>query len=371
MEIDKLLKSMVKKNISDLHFKVGSPPRFRLNGELHSVDSGKLTKEDLEKLVNLFINDEQKEKFAGEKEIDVSYELLDVCRFRANIYKQKGTPAISLRIIPAKPRSFAELNLPVKVFEKLCGVKRGLILLSGVTGAGKTTTLNAMVNYMNERFSYNIVTMEDPIEFFHQDKKSSISQREIGTDTLSFSAALEHALRQNPDVICVGEMKTPETIAAGLVAAETGHLVLSTIHTVDTVQTISRIVDLYPPHLQQPVRQQLANVLKAVVAQRLLPRIDAEGRIPADEILILTSLIKKLILEGATDKIYKALEGGKYYGMQTFDESLFSLYKSGKIGIEEALENSTNPDELMLAIKGVKSGAGPELKSRDIVIERE
>lgn len=372
MDIDRLLKSMVTENISDLHFKVGAPPRFRLNGQLHSVASGKLTEEDIQNFADYFMNEEQKERFSRQKELDVSYELPGVCRFRANIYKQKGTIALSLRVIPSEPESFEELNLPVKILEKLCAVRRGLILLTGITGAGKTTTMNAMINYMNEKFSYNIITVEDPIEFFHHDKKCSISQREVGSDTNSFTAALEHVLRQNPDVVAIGELKTPETINACLIAAETGHLVLSTIHTVDTVQTVNRIVDLYPPHLQQPVRQQLANVLKAIVAQRLLSRIDREGRVPADEIFIVTSLVKKLILEGATEKLYKTLEEGAYYGMQTFDQGLLSLYKAGKISIENALENSTNPDELMLAIRGVKSGGGvSEVKPRDIIIEPE
>lgn len=372
MDIGKLLKSMVKESISDLHFKAGAPPRFRLNGQLHSVGLEKLTAENVQNLADYFMNEEQKEKFSRQKELDISYELPDVCRFRANIYKQKGTVALSLRVIPSEPKTFAELNLPVKILEKLCNVKRGLILLTGITGAGKTTTMNAMISYMNEKFTYNIITVEDPIEFFHQDKKSSISQREIGSDTNSFTTALEHVLRQNPDVVVIGELKTPETINACLIAAETGHLVLSTIHTVDTIQTVNRIVDLYPPHLQQPIRQQISNTLKAIVAQRLLPRIDREGRVPADEMFIVTSLVKKLILEGATEKLYRALEEGSYYGMQTFDQGLLSLYKAGKISMEDALENSTNPDELMLAIRGVKSGGGvSEVEPRGIIIEPE
>jgi len=353
MNINELLKLMIKSGISDIHFKANSPPLIRIYGKLYSTEFDKFTPKHIEELANTIMNEEQKKIFQQENELDMSYSIDGVSRFRVNIYKQRNSLALSLRVIPPKLKTFEELNLPVDVLKKLCSEPRGLILIAGVTGAGKTTTLNAMIDYINENYSYNIVTVEDPIEYYHKDKKSSISQREVGADTKSFKNALKYVLRQDPDVVVIGEMREFEAISAGITAAETGHLVLSTIHTIDTVQTIDRIIDSYPPHQQNQVRIQLSNVLRAIIAQRLCYRDDIEGRIPATEILVGTSLVRKLILENKTADLYKAMEHGDYYGMRTFDQDLHRLFKEKKISMEEANDKATNPEDLMLKLKGI------------------
>jgi twitching motility protein PilT len=253
-----------------------------------------------------------------------------------------------------KVKSFEELNLPVEALKKLSSESRGLILVAGVTGAGKTTTMNAMLDYINENFCHNIVTVEDPVEYYHKDKKSSISQREVGLDTKSYAKALKYALRQDPDVVVIGEMRDFEAVSSAITAAETGHLVLSTIHTMDASQTIDRIIDSYPPHQQASVRSQLANIIKGIVAQRLVTTKDGQGRLPATEILLGTSMVKKLIAEGKLGEVYKTIEQGSYYGMHTFDNDLVEMYKKGLITVEEALDKATNPDDMTLNLKGIE-----------------
>ncbi|MFH1380521.1 MAG: type IV pilus twitching motility protein PilT [bacterium] len=358
MNVNELLQLMIKRGISDIHFKAASPPIIRVNGKLVSTNFEHFTPKHIHDLAYSLMSAQQQAIFELENELDMSYAVDGVSRFRVNIYRQRNTVALTLRVVPLKIRRFEELNLPVNVIQKLAEESRGLILIAGITGAGKTTTMNSMVDYINELFTYNIVTVEDPIEFYHKDKKSTISQREVGSDTKSFKQALKHILRQDPDVVVIGEMREFEAISAGITAAETGHLVLSTIHTMDAVQTIDRIVDSYSPHQQPQVRAQLANVLKGIVAQRLLISSDGESRYPAAEILICTSLIRKLILEGKSQEIYKNMEQGDYYGMQTFDQDLYRLYRKGKITLEEALENATNPDDLMLKIRGIGAESG-------------
>ncbi|PKM92864.1 MAG: type IV pili twitching motility protein PilT [Elusimicrobia bacterium HGW-Elusimicrobia-4] len=353
MNVPELLQTMLKKNISDIHFKVGSPPSIRINGKLVSTGFENFTAKHIEEIVYGLLNKEQKEIFDAEDEIDMSYGLEGVSRFRVNIYRQRGTVALTLRVIPFKVKTFEELNLPANILKKLAEEPRGLILFAGITGAGKTTTMNAVVDYINENFAYKIVSIEDPIEYFHKDKKSFISQREIGADTKSFGRGLKYVLRQDPDVVCIGEMRDFEAISAGLTAAETGHLVLSTIHTMNAIQTIDRIVDAYPPHQQHQVRIALSNVVKGIIAQRLISTISGDIRLPATEILIGTSLVRKNIAEGKSHEIYKLIEQGEYYGMQTFDQDIIKLYKDKKITLEDALENATNPDDLMLKIKGI------------------
>ncbi|HAX61754.1 MAG TPA: type IV pili twitching motility protein PilT [Elusimicrobia bacterium] len=353
MNVPELLQTMLKKGISDIHFKVGSPPSIRINGKLVSTGFESFTSKHIEEIAYGLLSKEQKEIFNAEDEIDMSYGLEGVSRFRVNIYRQRGTVALTLRVVPLKVKTFEELNLPANILKKLAEEPRGLILFAGITGAGKTTTMNAVLDYINENFAYKIVTIEDPIEYFHKDKKSFISQREVGADTKSFGRGLKYVLRQDPDVVCIGEMRDFEAISAGLTAAETGHLVLSTIHTMDTVQTMDRIVDAYPPHQQHQVRIALANVVKGIIAQRLIPTIKGDVRIPATEILIGTSLIRKNISEGKSSEIYKLMEQGEYYGMRTFDNDIIKLYKDKIITLEDALENATNPDDLMLKIKGI------------------
>src|SRR3989339_1621535 len=354
MNTNELLKLVVKAGISDIHFKADSPPLIRLYGKLMSSEFDNFTAKQIEELAYSFLTKEQKEKFEADEELDVSYGVEGVSRFRINVYRQRNTIALTLRVVPVKIKNFTELNLPEETLKKIVGCSRGLILVTGVTGAGKTTTMNSILDYINASFSSNIITVEDPIEFYHKDKKSSISQREVGTDTKSYPKALKHILRQDPDVVVIGEMRDYEAICAAITTAETGHLVLSTIHTIDTVQTIDRIIDSYPQHQQGPVRSQLAYVLKGIVAQRLVLRKDGEGMIPATEVLIGTSLMRKMLAEGKLAEAYKAMEQGSYYSMHTFDQSLFSLFKDGKITIEEALDKSSNPDDLMLKLRGIE-----------------
>jgi twitching motility protein PilT len=353
MNITELLQTMLKKGISDIHFKADSPPSIRINGKLISTGFENFTVKHIEEIANGLMNKEQKERFEAEDEIDMSYGVENISRFRINIYRQRGTIALTLRVIPVKVKTFEELNLPGRILRKLSEESRGLILFAGITGAGKTTTMNSVIDYINEKFAYKIVTIEDPIEYFHKDKKSFISQREVGADTKSFGKGLKYVLRQDPDVVCVGEMRDFEAISAGISAAETGHLVLSTIHTMDAVQTIDRIIDAYPPHQQHQVRLSLANILKGVIAQRLIPTADGDTRVPATEILIGTSLVRKNIADSKSSEIYKLMEQGEYYGMNTFDQDIIYLYKEKKITLEEAVDSATNPDDLMLKIKGI------------------
>src|SRR3989339_1153239 len=276
MNTNELLKLVVKAGISDIHFKADSPPLIRLYGKLMSSEFDNFTAKQIEELAYSFLTKEQKEKFEADEELDVSYGVEGVCRFRINVYRQRNTIALTLRVVPVKIKNFTELNLPEETLKKIVGCSRGLILVTGVTGAGKTTTMNSILDHINANFSYNIITVEDPIEFYHKDKKSSISQREVGIDTKSFKNALKYVLRQDPDIVVIGEMREYEAIGAGITAAETGHLVLSTIHTIDAVQTIDRILDTYPEHQQHQARIQLSNVLRGVVAQRLC--VSADGK---------------------------------------------------------------------------------------------
>lgn len=353
MNINELLQVMVKTGISDIHFKAGSAPLIRIYGKLISTNYDNFSAKNIEDLANTLMSPEQKAKFDQDGELDMAYSVDGVSRFRVNIYRQRGTIAVTLRVVPFQVRSFEELNLPVQTLQKLSSEPRGLVLIAGVTGAGKTTTLNSMLDYINSNYACNIITIEDPIEFYHYDKQASISQREIGSDTKSFKEALKHVLRQDPDVIAIGEMREFEAVAAGITAAETGHLVLSTIHTIDTVQTIDRIIDMYPQHQQRQIRTQLANVIKGIVAQRLCTQIDLQGRIPATEVLIGTPLVKKLILENKTTELYKAIETGEYYSMHSFDQDIYRLYREKKISLEEAVDKATNPEDLMLRLKGI------------------
>jgi len=288
--------------------------------------------------------------------MDISYAVPGLSRFRVNVYRQKGSIALSLRVVPLEIKAFEPLNLPTEALTKLASSTRGLILVAGITGSGKTTTLNALLDHINKSYAYNIITIEDPIEYFHTDIKSSIAQREVGSDTETFRKALKHILRQDPDVVVLGEMRDHESIQAGITAAETGHLVLATIHTMDAAQTMDRLLESYMANEQAAARVRIANVLKGIVGQRLLESADGKQRYPATEILAVTSLVRKLLMDGKTHEIHKAMEQGQFYGMHTFDQDILRLFNEKKVTMEEALDAATNPDDLTLKLKGMGGG---------------
>ncbi len=356
MNINDLLKIAVERKASDLHLKVGSHPVIRVDGDLMSLSELKrLMQEDTIAMAFSIMNARQKQRFKEEFELDIAYSVPGLGRFRCNVFQQRGAVGLVLRVIPARIQSIRELMLPT-VMEKICEERRGMILCTGTTGSGKSTSLAAMIDYINSTRTEHIMTIEDPIEFLHRDKKAIVNQREIDVDTRAFAPALRSALRQDPDVILVGEMRDYETIETALLAAETGHLVFSTLHTLDATETINRIISVFPPHHQKQIRIQLGQVLKAVVSLRLLPRADGIGRVPAVEVLISTPYIRDCIENKDKTKYIReqiAL-GTSQYGMQTFDQSLYQLYKSGLITLDEAMRRASNPDEFKLKIQGVQ-----------------
>lgn len=358
VSLDDILRGALRVRASDVHLKAGSSPALRVDGRLVFVKGAPvLTQSFLKEISNNIMNDWQKEKFDKTLEADLAYNLPGMARWRVNIYQQRGALAMSMRAIPHEIKNFKQLNLP-PIMEKISQEERGLILVTGTTGSGKSTTLSAMVDYMNVNRSSHIITIEDPLEFVHRDKKSFISQREIGIDSMSFSNSLRASLRQDPDILLVGEMRDLETIEIALLAAETGHLVLSTLHTLDAQETVNRILAIFPVNQQNQVRYQLAQVLKAIISQRLVPRADGKGRVVAQEILIATSRLRECVADPEkTMEIRTAIEEGNlHYGMQTFDQCLFNLYRSSHISYDEALRQASNPGDLALRIKGVTTG---------------
>ena len=356
-QINKLLKTAMAQNASDVHIKVGSPPIMRVNGELAPMASAnKISQEDALKIAFSVMSPGQREIFKKKNDIDLAYSIPGLGRFRCNAFVQRGAVGIVFRVIPMRIPTIEELQLP-DVLKKIALESRGLILVTGTTGSGKSTTLAAMIDYINTNRTNNIVTIEDPIEYLHRDKSSIINQREVGNDTESFSKALRAALRQDPDVILVGEMRDFETIQISLTAAETGHLVLSTLHTIDAMETINRIISVFPPYQHKQVRMQLASVIKGIISMRLMPRADGRGRVPAVEVLVATMTVKDCILDPEKTKLLTDVitQGSVHYNMQTFDQSLFKLYKSGLITYEEALRGATNADDFALKVKGIQS----------------
>ncbi|MEW6457216.1 MAG: type IV pilus twitching motility protein PilT [Acidobacteriota bacterium] len=357
MNINDILAIAMEKKASDIHLKVGNCPIIRINGELISLSNQKkILPEDTIEISNIIMNRRQKEKFQNDMEIDLAYSVSGLGRFRCNIFYQRGAIGIVMRVIPTKIFTIRELNLP-PIIENICMEKRGLILVTGTTGSGKSTTLAAMIDYINSTRVEHIITIEDPIEFLHRDKKGIINQREVGVDSSTFATALRSALRQDPDVILVGEMRDYETIEIALLAAETGHLVLSTLHTLDATETINRIITVFPPHYQKQIRIQISSVIKSVISQRLLPRSDGKGRVPAVEVMIGTPFIRDCIVnKEKTHLIRDAIKQGvSQYGMQTFDQSIFMLYQKKYISLEDALKWASNPDEFKLRVLGVQS----------------
>jgi twitching motility protein PilT len=356
MDPQKFLEMMLKESASDLYFKVGCPPCLRVDNRLKFCSKDKLTPLDTENIAKKLVGKERFDKFLAEKDLDTAYSVAGFGRFRANIYMQRGSIAITLRSIKVDVPSFKELNLPVEVMETLSSSPRGLILITGHAGSGKSTTLAAMIDYINTNFTKHIITVEDPIEFLHSDKKSIISQREVISDTASFNEALRHVIRQTPDIILIGEMRDIESVQIAVMAAETGHLVLSTLHTVDTTQTVERMINYFPQHMHTQVRMQFALLFAGVISLRLIPRIDKPGRVPACEIMLPTPTIKKFIMEGKPNQLISAIEDGAIFKMQSFNQDVMNWYKKGVIDKETALEYSGNPDELKLKFAEIFSG---------------
>jgi twitching motility protein PilT len=357
MHVNDLLKRAVERGASDLHLKVGSLPMARIHGNLIAIDADKrLDHEDLVEMAAAIMSNTHRQKFKDAQEVDLAYSVPGLGRFRCNVFQQRGTIGMVLRVIPVQVRSIDALGLP-PVLTRIATEERGLVLVTGTTGSGKSTTLAAMVDYINNTRSSHIITIEDPIEYLHRDALAIINQREIGVDTRSFAFALRSALRQDPDVILVGEMRDQETIETALHAAETGHLVFSTLHTLDATETINRIISVFPPHQQKQIRLQLSTVLKAAVSQRLVPSIDGSNRVPAVEVLVATAFIRDCIVDKEkTHLIQGAIAAGtSQYGMQTFDQSIFDLFSKGFISYEEALRWASNVDEFKLRVQGIST----------------
>ncbi|HEY2934255.1 MAG TPA: type IV pilus twitching motility protein PilT [Acidobacteriota bacterium] len=358
VELHEMLRAAKQRGASDLHLKALAPPFIRIDGELSPLAGvPKLTHIDTHRIANEILNNIQKKRLRDHTEIDVSYQVQDLGRFRVNIFQQRGAMSLVFRLIPPVIHSIADLNLP-PVVETLCEENRGLILVTGTTGSGKSTALAAMINRMNESRVLHVLTIEDPIEFFHADKRSFISQREIGKDAESYVTSIRSALREDPDVILVGEMRDVESVETAMHAAETGHLVLSTLHTTDATETINRIIGLFPPHQHSQIRIQLAAILRAIISLRLIRSV-AGGRLPAAEVLLNTEFIKNCIVEPERTKdIRNALAAGlTQYGMQTFDQSILNFYNQGRVTLEEALAFASNPEEFKLRIRGIVSSA--------------
>ena len=349
--VDELLNEMVSRNASDLHIKAGSPPVVRVDGELHLLDEPVLSPEDTKDAAASIMTDKQIRRFSEHNEIDFAYSAVGIGRFRVNIYRQRGSISIAMRQVATQIPSFESLKLP-DIIKRLALEPRGLVLVTGTTGSGKTTTLAAMIDHINNTLRRHIVTIEDPIEVLHKDRKAVINQREIGLDTESYASALKYVLRQDPDDILIGEMRDVETVSAALTAAQTGHFVMSTLHTIDATETINRIIDFFPLHQQKQIRIMLAGTLRGIISQRLLPRADGQGRVPAVEVMVMTSRIRDFVLDpDQTSLIGQAIKEGEFYGMMTFDQALLKLYEQGMITLHDAAQVANNPHDFKLLVQ--------------------
>ncbi|MGV8123348.1 MAG: type IV pilus twitching motility protein PilT [Candidatus Xenobiia bacterium LiM19] len=344
MTIEDLLHIMVERGASDLHLKTGSAPMIRIDGELTPVTYEVLTPDVVRRMIESILTDEQKARFIAEKELDLAYSVPGLSRFRINVYLQRGTWGTAIRVIPARPFTIDELKLP-PILKDMAMKPRGLVLVTGPTGSGKSTTLAAMINHINENKRCHIVSVEDPIEFLHKDKNSVICQREVGADTHSFSHALRHVLRQDPDVILIGEMRDLETTSISITAAETGHLVLATLHTSSAPTTVDRVIDIFPPHQQQQIRMQLSVTLEGILCQTLLPKAKGSGRVMAMELMPVTPAVRNIIREGKTHQIPNIIQSGMQFGMQSLDMALRNLYLQGMVTFEDALAKAAVPEE--------------------------
>jgi len=371
MNLKQMLVEMLNRKASDLHVRVGIRPNLRVNGILEQIATNPITIEEMDQIVAQVLNEKQRERFFRKNEMDLALSVAKLGRFRINLFRQRGTAGIAIRHVNTQVPGFDQLNLP-PIAKKLSNERRGLIIVTGTTGSGKSTTLASIIEEINATAPLNILTVEDPIEYIYRDKKAIISQREVGGDTESFASALRHAFRQDPDAILIGEVRDLETMSIALTAADTGHLVMTTLHTLNVVETITRIISFFPPHQHQQIRLLLAGTLKAILCQRLLSRADMPGRVPAVEIMVNQGAIKECIMDPnkAVD-IPDYLESGHVqYGMQTFDQSIMKLYKQGMISFEEAMANATNPDDLDLRMKGI-TGAADRWADGDRKVETE
>jgi twitching motility protein PilT len=367
MNIREVLNAMVQLRASDLFLKQGGPPRVRVDGAVRQLGTVSLTRDDIISAMNLLLDEHTRETFKKTREVDTAFADEVIGRFRVNAFMQRGTAGFVLRHVRSEIPSFKDLGLPVETFERLCALKRGLILVTGVTGSGKSTTLASMIQYMNRTYNRHIITVEDPIEYSYIDERCLINQREVGIDTRDFKSALKNAMREAPDVILIGEMRDVETVQAAIDAAETGHLVLSTLHTINSQQTMERIINFFPPYQHNLVRMQLSLVFQAVVSQRLIPRKEKAGRVPGLEMMIATPTIKQMIEEGRTPELYTAIRDSQHFGCMTFSQSLFKLYETGDITREDALANSDNPDEMEMLFRGIQRGAQAQGVSTQVV----
>ncbi len=355
MDLQSLLREMVNQGASDLHIKVGIPPAYRIHGNLKKIFDTAVDAEMMDRFISDIMNRDQMDRFEKNKEVDFAVGARNMGRFRVNVFRQRGTIAMVIRHIKAKVPAFSELMLP-DVIVDMSMKERGLILVTGTTGSGKSTCLAAMIDHINQHTMSHVITIEDPIEFLHNDKKSIVTQRELGTDTLSFANALRAALRQDPDVLLVGEIRDLETMQIALTAADTGHMVFATIHTTNATETITRVLSMYPPHQHEEVRLMLSDCLVGIVSMRLLPTKDGKGRVPAAEVLVNTAAIREYILDRDKQSLieHAIAEGHKQYGTQTFDQSILALYNDGVIEYDIAYQAATNPDDLDLKIRGIE-----------------
>ena len=349
-----LLKTVVDNKASGLHIRGNSNAYVRINTKIREIEDCFLTNDDVKKIAAAIMGEREKKMFEQNLSVDFALDAKEYGRFRFNVFRQSGKMCMAIRHIPLKIPSFEQLNLPGETLKKIADNHRGIILVTGMTGSGKSSTLAAMIDHINKTRSCHIITVEDPVEFVHSDLRGIVSQLSLGTDTLSYSSALRYAMRQDPNVIMLGEMRDAEVIRSAIAAAEMGQLVLSTLHTVNAVQTIARVIESFPPEYQGQVRFQLADLLRGVISQRLLPKIGG-GLVPAVEIMLPTAQIKKNIVENKVADIQKAIAAGEYYGMQTFDEALIRLHKEGKCKLEDILDFSTNPDGILLALRGLNN----------------
>jgi len=357
MNVKDILRAMVQLRASDLFLKVASTPRVRVDGGVRQLGTTVLTKEDLKEAFLVLVDEHARDTFKKYHEVDTAFEEEGLGRFRVNGFMQRGHIGFVLRHVQDVVPDFAELGLPADTFERLALLRRGLVLITGITGSGKSTTLASMIQYMNKNTNRHIITVEDPIEYAYADDRCIINQREVGIDTRDFKTALRNAMREAPDVILIGEMRDVETVQAAIDAAETGHLVLSTLHTINAQQTVERIINFFPPYQHQLIRMQLSMVFQGVVSQRLVPRLNRPGRVPGLEVMIATPTIKQMIEEGRTPELYAALRDSEHFGCVTFNQSLFKLYEKGEISREDALATSDNPDEMEMLFRGIQRGS--------------